>query len=47
MSVERWRGSIGSDVKLRGHGPSAEADAAQGLPACESRDAGSEPPAGF
>jgi len=34
----------GSDVKLRGQGPRAEADAAHGLPACELRDAGRAPP---
>ena len=34
----------GSDAKLRGQGPRAEADAAHGLPACESRNAGRAPP---
>jgi len=29
----------GSDVKLRGQGPRAEADAAHGVHACKSRDA--------
>jgi hypothetical protein len=37
----------GSDVKLRGQGPRAEAGAAHGLPACESRDAGRAPPPSF
>jgi hypothetical protein len=30
----------GPRAKLRGQGPRVEADAARGLPACESRDAG-------
>jgi len=34
----------GLEVHLRGQGPRAEADAAHGLPACESRDAGRAPP---
>ena len=34
----------GSDAKLRGQGPRAEADAALGVHACESRDAGRAPP---
>jgi hypothetical protein len=34
----------GVDVKPRGQGPRAEADAAHGLPAFESRDAGRAPP---
>ena len=37
----------GSDAKLRGQGPRAEADAAHGVHACESRDAGRAPPPGF
>ena len=37
----------GSDVKLRGQGPRTEADAAHGVHACESRDAGRAPPCGF
>jgi len=37
----------GSDVKLRGQGPRAEADAAHGVHACESRDAGRAPPTRF
>ena len=34
----------GSDVKLRGQGPRAEAGAARRLPACEARDAGGVTP---
>ena len=34
----------GSDAKLRGQGPRAEARAALGVHACESRDAGRAPP---
>jgi len=37
----------GADAKLRGQGPRAEADAAHGVHACESRDAGRAPPPGF
>jgi len=44
----RWdRRPNGSDAKLRGQGPRAEADAALGVHACESRDAGRAPPPGF
>ena len=35
------------DVKLRGQGPRAEAEAARGMPACESRDAGRVTPFRF
>ena len=38
------RAPNGSDAKLRGQGPRAEADAALGVHACESRDAGRAPP---
>jgi hypothetical protein len=38
------RAPNGSDAKLRGQGPRAEARAAHGLPACKSRDAGRAPP---
>ena len=34
----------GSEVNPRGQGPRAEADAAHGVHACESRDAGRAPP---
>ena len=34
----------GLKVHLRGQGPRAEADAAHGVHACESRDAGRAPP---
>jgi hypothetical protein len=34
----------GSDVKLHGQGPRAEADAARRAPACEARDARGVPP---
>jgi hypothetical protein len=34
----------GLEVHLRGQGPRAEADAAHGVHACESRDAGRAPP---
>jgi len=34
----------GSDVKLRGQGPRAEADAARRVPAFEARDAGGVTP---
>jgi len=37
----------GSEVNPRGQGPRAEADAALGVHACESRDAGRAPPWGF
>src|SRR3954464_5862321 len=37
----------GVAVKLRGQGPHAEADAAHGVHACESRDAGRAPPSRF
>ena len=37
----------GSDAKLRGQGPRAEANAAHGVHACESRDAGRARPPGF
>jgi len=37
----------GLEVNPRGQGPRAEADAAHGLPACESRDAGRAPPCRF
>jgi len=38
------RAPNGLEVNPRGQGPRAEADAAHGLPACESRDAGRAPP---
>jgi len=37
----------GLEVHLRGQGPRAEADAAHGVHACESRDAGRAPPCCF
>jgi hypothetical protein len=37
----------GPEVHLRGQGPRAEADAAHGVHACESRDAGRAPPCCF
>jgi len=37
----------GSEVNPRGRGPGAEADAAHGVHACESRDAGRAPPFSF
>jgi len=37
----------GPDAKLRGQGPRAEARAAHGVHACESRDAGRAPPPGL
>ena len=37
----------GSEVNPRGQGPRAEADAALGVHACESRDAGRAPPPSF
>ena len=37
----------GLEVNPRGQGPRAEVDAAHGLPACESRDAGRAPPCRF
>jgi hypothetical protein len=37
----------GSEVDPRGQGPCAETDAAHGVHACESRDAGRAPPSGF
>jgi len=37
----------GSDAKLRGQGPCAEADAALGVHAFESRDAGRAPQCSF
>ena len=37
----------GSEVNPRGQGPRAEADAALGVHACESRDAGRAPPSSF
>jgi len=37
----------GPEVNPRGQGLRAEADAAHGLPACESRDAGRAPPCMF
>jgi hypothetical protein len=37
----------GEGAKLRGQGPRSEADAAHGLPACKSRDAGRAPPSRF
>jgi hypothetical protein len=37
----------GLEVHLRGQGPRPEADAAHGVHACESRDAGRAPPCGF
>jgi len=37
----------GSEVNPRGQGPRAEADAAHGVHACESRDAGRAPPFSF
>jgi len=37
----------GLEVNPRGQGPRAEADAAHGVHACESRDAGRAPPSGF
>jgi hypothetical protein len=37
----------GPEVNPRGQGPRAEADAAHGLPACDSRDAGRAPPCRF
>src|SRR5947209_1442920 len=41
------RRANGSDVHLRGQGPRGYGSAAHGLPACESRDAGSAPPFRF
>jgi len=41
---ERNRPPNGSDVKLRGQGPRAEADAARCMPAFEARDAGGVTP---
>jgi len=35
------------EVNPRGQGPRAEADAAHGVHACDSRDAGRAPPPGF
>ena len=50
----RKRADVGIDcrpnglkVKLRGQGPRPEADAAHGVHACESRDAGRAPPSSF
>jgi len=37
----------GLEVNPRGQGPRAEAHAAHGVHACESRDAGRAPPPGF
>jgi hypothetical protein len=39
-----WSPPNGSDVKLRGQGPRAEADAARRMPAFEGRDAGGVTP---
>jgi len=37
----------GAEVNPRGQGPRTEADAAHGVHACESRDAGRAPPFRF
>ena len=47
LLYSRFSRPNGSEVNPRGQGPRAEADAAHGVHACESRDAGRAPPPGF
>jgi len=44
MAMALFGRANGSDAKLHGQGPLAEADAARHAPACEARDARGVPP---